>query len=53
MKNLPKAVIKAMPYNQRLRNYEAEKDELLHKMRDLPSDEFAEKLKALVDKWVV
>ena len=53
MKNLPKAVIKAMPYDQRLRNYEAEKTELLQKMRGLPADQFAEKLRCLADKWRV
>lgn len=51
MKNIPKAVIKAMPYDQRLRNYEAEKTELLHTMRGLPAEQFAEKLKQLADKW--
>ena len=53
MIKIPKAVIKAMLYNQRLRNYEAEKNELLQKMRGLPADEFAEKLKALANKWMV
>ena len=51
MKNIPKAVIKAMPYDQRLRNYEAEKTELLQKMRGLPADQFSEKLRNLADKW--
>ena len=53
MIKIPKAVIKAMPYNQRLRNYEAEKNELLQKMRDFTVEEFAEKLKALANKWMV
>ena len=51
MKNLPKAVIKAMPYTERLKNYEAEKTELLQTMRGLPADQFAEKLRNLADKW--
>ena len=51
MKNIPSTVIRAMPYNQRLRNYEQEKTELLQKMRGLPADQFAEKLRNLADKW--
>lgn len=40
-----------MPYEDRLRGYEQDKQELLATMAHLPAAEFAEKLKALQDKW--
>ena len=53
MINLPKSVIKAMPYESRLKKYENEKNELLQKMRGATASELSDALKALVDKWMV
>ena len=44
---------KKLPYNERLRNYEREKQALLGSMRDRPAEEFAERLRQLQDKWGV
>lgn len=46
-----KKVLKKLPYNERLRNYERDKQALLSKMANLPAQDFAEKLKELQEKW--
>ena len=48
-----KNIHKHLPYNERLRNYERDKQILLSTMSNLPAKEFGEKLKALQEKWDV
>ena len=48
-----KKIAKHLPYQERLRNYEFEKQALLSSMRDLPAKDFAERLKELQEKWDV
>lgn len=48
-----KNIAKHLPYNERLRNYERDKQTLLSKMRDLPASEFADRLRELQKKWDV
>lgn len=48
-----KNIAKHLPYAERLRNYERDKQTLLSTMSNLPAKEFAEKLKALQEKWDV
>lgn len=50
---ITKAVIKAMPYEERLRRYHAEKDEMFQKNRHLPASELQEQHKRLIEKWMV
>ena len=50
---ISKAVIKAMPYGERLRRYHAEKDEMFSKCRNLPAAELQEMHKLLIEKWMV
>ncbi|MBO5967329.1 MAG: hypothetical protein J6S14_02390 [Clostridia bacterium] len=51
---LPKKnIAKHLPYQERLRNYERDKQALLSAMRDLPAKDFSEKLKELQEKWDV
>lgn len=45
--------IKHMSYDERLRNYEREKDELFSKINRMSSAEVAEAHRALVEKWGV
>lgn len=40
-----------MSYQERLRGYEKDKQQLLATMAHLPAAEFSERLKALQDKW--
>lgn len=42
-----------MSYQDRLRGYEKDKQELLATSAHLPAEEFAERLKALQDKWKI
>lgn len=42
-----------LPYQERLRGYERDKQELVRTMAHLPADEFAAKLKALQEKWKI
>lgn len=51
--NAMKKIAKHLPYQERLRNYEYEKQALLSAMRDLPAGEFSERLKELQEKWDV
>lgn len=46
-----KNIAKHLPYNERLRNYERDKQTLLSTMSNLPAKEFAERLKELQEKW--
>lgn len=43
--------VSGMSYQDRLRNYEQDKQHLLATMAHLPAGEFARELKALQDKW--
>ena len=43
--------IRLLPYADRLKLYEKEKDELLQKQRSLPATEFQGKLRALFKKY--
>jgi hypothetical protein len=40
-----------LPYEQRLKLYEKEKDKLLQKERSMPAAEFQRKLRALIAKY--
>lgn len=51
--NGTKNIAKHLPYEERLRGYERDKQALLSSMRDLPAGEFAERLKELQEKWDV
>jgi len=42
-----------MSYQERLRGYEADKDELLRQAADLPAAEFQQLLDQLIDKWKI
>jgi len=42
-----------MSYQERLRGYEADKDELLRKAAGLPAVEFQRLLDQLIDKWKI
>jgi hypothetical protein len=42
-----------MPYQDRLRGYERDKQQLLATAASLPADEFSDRLKALQDKWKI
>lgn len=50
-KNIRKTFAQTLPYNERLRKYEADKTKLLQEMRGAPAEVFAEKLKELAGKW--
>ena len=43
--------IRLLPYEDRLKLYEKEKDKLLQKERSLPAEEFQVKLRALFKKY--
>lgn len=43
--------IRLLPYGDRLKLYEKEKDKLLQKERSLPAEEFQVKLRALFKKY--
>ena len=51
MKKPTKKQTALMPYNQRLRAYERDKDELLRKAAGLPAAEFQMLLDQLIKKW--
>ena len=51
MKSLPDEMRKCLPYNERLKNYEREKQALLSTMAHLPAGEFSERLRELQRKW--
>ena len=53
MRTIPKTLIQSIPYEERLRRYHAEKDEMFKKCRHLPAAELQEKHKELIEKWMV
>ena len=53
MTRLTEAAIRAMPYEQRLKNYNMEKNELFYKTSHLPAEEMMEKHQELIRKWRV
>lgn len=50
---LTKAMIRKLPYQERLRRYEIDKTKLLQKMRGVSAYKFSEMLKELADKWQI
>lgn len=53
MKKPTKKPTALMPYNQRLRAYERDKDELLRTASGLPAAEFQMLLDQLIEKWKI
>ena len=53
MTKISEQAIKAMPYEQRLKNYEREKNELFYKVSNLSAAEMRERHQELVRKWRV
>lgn len=53
MTKLSERAIRAMPYEQRLKNYEREKNELFYKISHMSAAEMREKHQELVRKWRV
>ena len=53
MTKINEQAIKAMPYEQRLKNYEREKNELFYKISHLSAAEVQEKHQELIRKWRV
>ena len=53
MTKLTEAAIRAMPYEQRLKNYEREKNDLFYKISHLSAAEVQEKHNELIRKWRV
>lgn len=53
MKKMMTKPKKLMSYQERLRGYEADKDELLRKAAGLPDSEFQRLLDQLIDKWKI
>ncbi len=52
-KELTPAMIKAMPYSERIRRYEAEKNALLARLRGVSAYKYSELIKEIADKWQV
>lgn len=52
-KELTPAMIKAMPYSERIRRYEAEKNLLLSRLRGVSAYKYSELIKEIADKWQV
>ena len=48
---MSKAAIKAMPYQERLRRYHAEKDEMFRRFRNCSAEELQRKHDELIRKW--
>ena len=53
MTKLTESAIRAMPYEQRLKNYEKEKSDLFYKISHLSVEEVQEKHNELIRKWRV
>ena len=53
MRTIPCAVVKAIPYEERLRRYHAEKSELIRQDPPRPAEEMDALLKRLARKWRV
>lgn len=47
----PTTPLHLLPYEQRLKMYEKEKDKLLREERSMPASEFQRKLRALFKKY--
>lgn len=52
-KELTKAEIKAMPYSERIRRYEAEKNALLASLHGVSPYKISDLIKEIADKWQV
>lgn len=52
-KELTPAMIKAMPYSERIRRYEADKNALLASLRGVSAYKYSELIKEIADKWQV
>ena len=52
-KELTPAMIKAMPYDERIRRYEADKTRLLQSLRGVSAYKYSELIKELADKWQI
>lgn len=50
---LPKHLIHSLPYEERLRGYEREKDELFYKIVSLPAEEVQRRHQELIKKWKI
>ena len=48
---LPRHLIHSLPYEERLRGYEREKDELFYKIVSLPAEEVQRLHHELIKKW--
>lgn len=53
MTKLSEHAIRAMPYEQRLKNYEREKNALFYKISHMSAAEVQEKHNELIRKWRV
>ena len=53
MTKISEQAIRAMPYEQRLKNYEREKNDLFYKIAHLSAAEVQEKHNELIRKWRV
>lgn len=51
MRNLTRREILSMPYERRLREYEAEKSELFYRIQNLSLEEIARRRAELERKW--
>ena len=50
---LPKHLIHSLPYEERLKGYEREKDELFYKIVSLPAEEVQRRHQELIKKWKI
>lgn len=53
MRMIPKSLIRAIPYDERLRRFHAEKNQLIRDNPARPADELDEITKRLAKKWQV
>ena len=52
-KKLPKHLIHSLPYDERLRGYEREKNDLFYSIRDMSAEEVQRRHNELIKKWGV
>lgn len=52
-KILPKHLIHSLPYEERIRGYEREKNEMFHRNVGMPAEEFRRMHEELIRKWGV
>ena len=50
-KTMIRSSLRALPYRERLKGYERDKDELLRVAAGLPAPEFQKMLDELIEKW--